>query len=147
MLVLFSNGIQNEITVSIPVKTVLQEICKSCKYFSCKTCKILHYILHISCNSCTKNEAFLARYKTFCKNLARKNCKIVFLQDLIKILQENYLANFSCKILARFCISCKKSFIFNARLARFIARSCKSCKKNTCKIWIFLARRFLLGWS
>ena len=24
------------------VKTVLQEICKSCKYFSCKACKILH---------------------------------------------------------------------------------------------------------
>ena len=25
-----------------PVKTVLQEIFISCKYFSCKTCKILH---------------------------------------------------------------------------------------------------------
>ena len=53
---------------------------------------------------------------------------------MIKILQENYLAIFSCK----------KSFIFSARLARFSARYCKSCKKNTCKIWIFLAG-FLLG--
>ena len=89
------------------------------------------------------NEAFLTRYKKSCKNLARKNCKIIFLQDLIKILQENYLANFSCKVLARFFISYKKSFIFSAKLARFSARSCNSCKKNTCKIWIFLARRFL----
>ena len=79
------------------------------------------------------------------KNLARKICKIIFLQDFDQILQENYLTIFSCKILARFFISCKKSFIFSARLARFSARSCKSCKKNTCKIYIFLARRFLLG--
>ena len=104
----------------IPVKTVLQEICKSCKYFSCKACKILHIILHKSCKSCSKNEAFLARYEKSCKNLATKNCKIIFLQDLIKILQENYLAKFSCKILARFFVSCKKSFIFSARLARFV---------------------------
>ena len=76
------------------------------------------------------------------KNLARKIYKIIFLQDLIKILQENCLTIFSCKILARFFLSCKKSFIFSARLARFCARS---CKKNTCKIWIFLARPFLLG--
>ena len=52
---------------SLPVKTALQEI-------------------HISCKSCNKNEAFLARY---------------FLQDikyLARIMQENYLANISCKI-------------------------------------------------
>ena len=65
--------------------------------------------------------------KKSCKNLARKNCKIFFLQDLIKILQENYLTN-SCKILARFFTSYKKSFIFSARLARLGARSCKSCQ-------------------
>ena len=53
------------------------------------------------------------------QELARKN-----LQDMIKILQENYLAR-SCKISARFFNSCKKSFIFSARLARFNARSCK----------------------
>ena len=47
----------------------------------------------------------------------------------------------SCKIF----ISCKKSFIFSARLASFNARSCKSCKKNTYKTCIFLARWFLLG--
>ena len=95
-----------------------------------------------SCKSCTKNEAFLAR----------KICKIIFMQDFDQILQENYLTIFSCKILARFFISCKKSFILSERLARFCIRSCKSCirsckscKKNTCKFWIFLARPFLLG--
>ena len=129
----------------IPSKTVLQETCKSCKLFSCKTCKILHWILHVSCKSCTKNEAFLERWKKSCKILARKNCKIIFLQDLIKILQENYLADFSCKILTRFFISYKKSFNFSARLASYSAKSCKSYKKTTCKIWIFLARRLLLG--
>ena len=90
-----------------------------------------------SCKSCTKNEAFLARYKLSCK----KKCEIIFLQDLIEVLQENCLAIFSCKIF----ISCKKSFIFSARLTRFSARSCKSCKKNTCKICVFPARRLLLG--
>ena len=73
-----------------------------------------------SCKSCTKNEAFLARYKMSCKNLARKFCKIIFLQDLDHILQENYFTIFSCKILARFFVSCKKSFIFSARLARYV---------------------------
>ena len=29
--------------------------------------------------------------------------------------------------------------------SRFDARSRKSFKKNTCKIWVFLAKRFLLG--
>ena len=32
-----------------PVKTILPPICKSCKYFSCKTCKILHYKSSFSC--------------------------------------------------------------------------------------------------
>ena len=50
------------------------------------------------------------------RKLARKNCKIIFLQDLIKIFQENHLGNCSCKILTRFFIFCKKSFIFSARL-------------------------------
>ena len=76
--------------------------------------------MHISCKSCTKNEAFLAKHKKSCKNLARKICKIIFLQELDQILQENYLTTFSCKILARFLISCKKSFIFSARLSRYV---------------------------
>ena len=92
----------------------MQEIFKSCKYFSCK-------------------------------NLARKNYKIILLQFLITILQEHCHANFSCKILVRFFISCKKNFIFSAKLVRFSARSCKFCKKNYFKIWIFLARWFLLS--
>ena len=77
------------------------------------------------------NEAFLARYKNSLKNLASKVCKIIFLQEFHqilqetyltifscknKLLQENYLANISCKILASIFISCKKSFIFSARL-------------------------------
>ena len=41
-----------------------------------------------------------------------KNCKIIFLRDLINILQENYLKFLSCKILARFFVSCKKSYTF-----------------------------------
>ena len=73
-----------------------------------------------SCKSCTKQEAFLARYEKSCKNLARKICKIIFLQDFDQILQENYLTIFSYKILARFFVSCKKSFIFSARLARYV---------------------------
>ena len=43
------------------------------------------------------------------KNLARKNCKIIFLKDMIKILQENYLANFSCKIF--YILARKTSFL------------------------------------
>ena len=54
------------------------------------------------------------------KNLARKFCKIIFLQDFDQILQEDYLTIFSCKILARIFVSCKKSFIFSARLARYV---------------------------
>ena len=72
------------------------------------------------------------------------------MQDLIKIFQENYLANFSCKILARFFISCKKSFIFSAKFARYVqdlAQDLASLVRKylACKIYIFLARRFLLG--
>ena len=63
-----------------------------------------------------------------------KNCKIIFLQGFIKILQEK--------------------LHFSARLVRYIQDliqdlmqdKCKSCKKNTCKTWIFLARPLLLGY-
>ena len=38
------------------------------------------------------------------QKLVRKNCKIIFLQDMITILQENYnLAIFSCKFLQDQC--------------------------------------------
>ena len=90
----------------------MQEISKSCKYFSGKTCKICTK----SCTSCTKMKLFLQHIK----NLARKICKIMFLQDFVQILQENYLTMFSCKILARLFISCKKRFIFCVRLARYV---------------------------
>ena len=60
--------------------------------------------MHISCKPCTKYEAFnfFPRHKIlqeFCKN---KLCKIIFLQDVIKILQENNIEIFlqdSCKFL------------------------------------------------
>ena len=122
------------------VKPILQEICKSCKYFSGKTCKICIK----SCKTCTKNEAFLARIENFAlilQELARKNCKISFLPDFNHILQF-FLAS-TCKISARFFNSCKKSFIFSARLARFLqdlAQDLATCKKNACKTCIFLAR-------
>ena len=80
-----------------PVITILQEISKPCKYFSRK--------------SCTKNEAFLARYEKSCKNLARKICRISFLQNFHQILQENYLTTFSCKFLARFLYLARKASI------------------------------------
>ena len=60
--------------------------------------------------SCIKNEAFLAKYK----NLARKNFKIIFLQDLIKILQENYLAFYLAIFL--------QDFLYLARKASFLAQ-------------------------
>ena len=63
-----------------------------------------------SCESCTKNEAFLARYEESWKNLARKICSIIFLRDFDQILQEIYLTVF----LAR------KVFIFSARLVRYV---------------------------
>ena len=67
-----------------------------------------------SCKSSTNNEAFLARYKKTCKNLIRKNFKIIFLQDFDHILQRNYVfPQDSCKL-------CKNSFIFSARLARYV---------------------------
>ena len=50
----------------------------------------------------------------------KKNFKILFLQHFDQILQDNHLIIFCCKILARFCISCKKSYIFSARFARYV---------------------------
>ena len=41
------------------------------------------------------------------------------MQDFHQTLQEIIL-QLSCKILARFFISCKKSFIFSVRLARYV---------------------------
>ena len=43
----------------------------------------MHYMLHMSC---TKNEAFLARYKKSCKNIAKNIHKVIFLQDFDQIL-------------------------------------------------------------
>ena len=44
---------------------------------------------------------------------------IIFLQDLISLARKlSY--NFSCKFFTRFFVSCKKSFIFSARLARYV---------------------------
>ena len=131
------------ITTIVAILPILQEInaCKSCKYFSCKTCKILYYILRISCKSGGKNEAFLARYKKSCKIFARKDSK-----NFLARFDNNLATKLSCNfVLQDFCnvfTSCKKSFILSARLN---ARFCKFCRKNTCKTCIFLARPFLLS--
>ena len=53
-----------------------------------------------------KMQVFLQKLKNLAlilQELARKLCKIMFLQDMIKILQENYIAHFSCKFLQDQC--------------------------------------------
>ena len=71
--------------------------------------------MHKSCKSCTKNEAFLARYKKSLKNLARQfSCKIV-IKSCKKIILQFFLEDF--------CMSfyiLHKNFIFSARLARYV---------------------------
>ena len=122
----------------------MKEISKSWKYFLARLARSCTK----SCKYCTKNEAFLARYIKSC-NLARilqEKCKVIFLQDLIKLLQENYLANFSFKTLARFFISCKKSFIFSARLARFSARSCSLARRILARFGYLLQDGFYSVW-
>ena len=120
---------------------------KSCKCSSCKTCKILLYILHISCKFCTINEAFLARYEKFCQNLKRKNCKIIsckiwsksckksFLQDSCKIfhiLQEKL--PFRCKTLQDSC----KIFHISQEKLHFWCMTCKIL----CKILQVLQEKY-----
>ena len=68
-----------------------------------------------------------------CKNLARKTCKIIFLQDYDQILHENYLT---------ISLARKASFLVQDMQDLVQDLAMKSYKKNTCKIWIFLARRF-----
>ena len=62
---------------------------------------------------------FLQDLKNLVKILQEK-LQDDYMQDFDQLLQENNLTNFSCKILARFFISCKKSFIFSATLARYV---------------------------
>ena len=103
--------------------TFLARLARSCT----KSCT------YISCKCYTKHEAFLARSKKSCNDLARKiTAKIIFLQDFDQILQQNTLAIFLARslqdLLATSC-KCKICKI----CARFDARSCKFCKRNTCK--------------
>ena len=44
---------------------------------------------------------FLQHTKNLARMLQEKNCKIIFFQDLIKILQQNYLAIFCSLLIAR----------------------------------------------
>ena len=67
-------------------------------------------------------------------NLARKNCKIIFLQDLIKILQEYYLTNFSYKILAR--------FLYPARKASFLVQDLQDLVQNLANLARIILARF-----
>ena len=74
------------------------------------------------CKCCAKNETFLARSKKSCKNLTRKKCKTIFLQDLIKILQENHLAIFPARFL--------QDILYFARKASFLVQDLQ----DMCKI-------------
>ena len=87
----------------------------------------------ISCKSCTKNKAFLARYKVSCKDLARKNRKIIFLQDLIKILQEK--VTFLQIFLTRFL----QDFSYLARKASFLVQDLQDLARDLAS----LARKIL----
>ena len=62
----------------------------------------------------------------------------LFLQDLIKISQENYLAEFSYKILARFFISCKKSFILVQDLQDSVQHLASLARKILARFEYFL---------
>ena len=71
--------------------------------------------------------------------------KMIFLQDLIKTLQENNnLAIFNARFLQDFYYVARKvSFLMQdlQECARFNTRFCNSCKKN-CKTCIILATWF-----
>ena len=75
-----------------PVKTVLQEICKSCKYFSCKTA--LNLVLKVKLFlQDVKNLARILQEKLQGKFLARFS---LLVQDLVQDL-----ASLARKIIAR----------------------------------------------
>ena len=77
-----------------------------------------------SCKPCTKNEAFLARYKKFCKS-CKKNLSDHILAGVWSNV--NDLALFSCKIF----ISCKKSYVLVQDF------------QDMCKILHFLQEKYL----
>ena len=97
----------------------MQEIRKSCKYFLARLAR-----------SCTKNEAFLARYKNLVMILQEK-IKIVSLQDflscfifstrLARYVQDlvQHLANLARKILARFAYFLQDDFYW-APIATYV---------------------------
>ena len=79
---------------------------------SCNLPQILQ-VLH-------KNENFLERHKNLSRALQEK-LKDNFLARSDQSLIAKLSYNFSCKILARFFyVYCKKSFIFSARLPRYV---------------------------
>ena len=87
----------------------------------------------MSCKSYTKNEAFLARYKISCKDFASKICKIIFAR-----FRSNLARKLSCKIVK----TCKKSFIFSARLARFSEDLASLARKILARFGYFLQDGF-----
>ena len=85
--------------------------------------------------------------------IQRKKLQDSFLARFDQILKENYLTMFSCKIIARFFISCKKSFIFifSARLARYVQDLVKDpaslARKILARFACFLQDRFYCVYS
>ena len=69
---------------------------------------------------------FLQEVKKSCKDLVRKNCKIIFLQDMIKILQENNLVAIAIAIFLAISL---QDYLFFARKA--LRLWCKTCKIAT----------------
>ena len=140
-----------------PVKTILQEISKSCKYFLARFSRSCSK----SCKSCTRNEAFLVRYKNLARKIARyfsckiliKSCKKIILQVLLErflylaikaslLVQdlEDLVQDLTRKILARFAYFLQDSFTG-------LQEMCKTCKKiikilqENLQDFLFLARK------
>ena len=97
----------------------LQDLARSC----IKSCTCLASLA-------LKMKLFLQDIYTLARIL-QENSKIRFLQDLITILQENYLANVSCTILAR--------FLYLTRKASFLAQDLQ----NLVQDFASLARKVL----
>ena len=100
------NGLHN------PVKTVLQEISKSCKDFSlARSC-------NKSCKCCTKMNLFLQDIKIL-QESCKKYLQDIFLARLGSNLARKLSYNFFFQDSSKIFISCK-SFIFSARLTRYV---------------------------
>ena len=76
------------------------------------------------------------------------NYNIIFLQDLIEILQENYLANISFKVLARFFYILQENIPFLVQVLQDLLQDLASlARKCFVQDLDIFARQFLLGYE